>query len=69
MDIELSRLLNRLSDGRPIKVNYEQLKTHMNYEDIFYDEYLKPFLDKHNLSHRFNGEFIVLERGKNKGAK
>ncbi|MGL6023337.1 MAG: hypothetical protein ACRC0F_01860, partial [Cetobacterium sp.] len=55
------------SEGRPVKINYEDLKRYMNYEDIFMDDYLLPVLENSRLDYEFKGEFIVLKRREKKG--
>lgn len=51
-----------LNKGKEVKINYESLKNHMRYEDIFYEVYLMPILEELNLEHRFQGEFIIIKK-------
>lgn len=57
---ELSRIININKGKGKFKINYEKLKDSLNYEDIFYDEVLKPKCDKYGYEISFNGEFCIL---------
>lgn len=53
-----------MNKGKPIKINYEELKNCMGYENIFYEEYLMPMLKELGLKHRFDGPYIIVEVSK-----
>ena len=56
---KISSIING-SKGKEIKINYEQLKIHMGYEDLFFNNYLMPFLQEKGFTHRFSGTDIIL---------
>ncbi|MGL5711625.1 MAG: hypothetical protein ACRCX2_01280 [Paraclostridium sp.] len=51
----------KLSSDKEIKIEYENLKNFLNYEDIFYEDYLVPMLEEVNATHRFSGKYIILK--------
>lgn len=54
----------KLNEGKEVKINYEDLKNHMRYEDIFYEMYLLPALEELNLEHRFADKYIIIKKKK-----
>lgn len=50
------------SQGKEVKINYEELKNYMGYEDIFYEMYLMPALKDLGLEHRFSGAHIIVKK-------
>lgn len=55
----ISRILN-INKNKKIKINYEVLKKHLRYEDIFYELYLKPICNEHGFEISFDNKFVVL---------
>lgn len=53
-----SILLNKNS----IKINYEDLKNHLGYEDYFYDNVIKPAAKENNFDVSFSGKFIIFKK-------
>ncbi|MGL4998136.1 MAG: hypothetical protein ACRC5T_04145, partial [Cetobacterium sp.] len=51
-----------ISKGKEIKLNYEELKNRMRYEDVFFETILMPAFKDLGITHRFNGEFIIIKR-------
>ncbi|MEG0151612.1 MAG: hypothetical protein RR744_00335 [Cellulosilyticaceae bacterium] len=45
--------------GGKFKMVYEELKNRVGYEDIFYENYLKPECDRLNLEIKFEGKHII----------
>lgn len=60
---QIQNVLNG-SKGNKIAINYEELKNYMGYEDIFYEDYLVPFLEKNGFTHEFRGSNIILSKKK-----
>lgn len=54
----------KLNKEKEVKINYEDLKNYLNYEDTFYDEHLVPLLEEVGATHRFEGKYIILKIGK-----
>lgn len=54
----------KLNEGKEVKINYEDLKNKVGYEDIFYETILKPSLDELGIVHRFAGEYIIISKKK-----
>lgn len=56
------KIINAINLNKRIKVEYETLKNMVGYEDIFYENYLIPFLEVNNLEHEFCGKYILLRK-------
>lgn len=57
----MKKILGALAMNNKIKINYETLKNYLNYEDIFYETVLMPFLEENHIKHHFSGKYIILE--------
>lgn len=57
--IRLNAILSQIKES---KMNYEDLKNYLNYEDIFFNTILKPTADKYNLEISFNGKYIIFKK-------
>ena len=62
MDKERARLNVILSQTDKIKMNYEELKNYLHYEDIFYDNIIKPIANKNDLNISFSGKYIIFKK-------
>lgn len=58
-DTKLNAMLGQVDN---VKINYEELKNFLNYEDIFFNTILKPMANQHNLDISFSGEFVIFKR-------
>lgn len=54
----------KLSEGKEVKINYEELKNKMGFEDIFYEDYLTPALNELEIEHRFSDKYIIIKKKK-----
>ena len=57
----MKKILGALAMNKKIKINYETLKNYLNYEDVFYETVLMPFLQDNSIKHHFSGKYIILE--------
>ena len=64
MEKERARLNVILSQTDKTKINYEELKNYLHYEDIFYDNIIKAVANKNNMKVSFSGKFIIFKRRK-----
>lgn len=62
MDKEKAKLNVILSQTDKIKMNYEELKNYLHYEDIFFDNIIKPIANKNDLSISFSGKYIIFKK-------
>lgn len=51
----------KLNKDKEVRINYEELKNHLGFEDIFYDDYLVPMLKEVGATHRFSDKYIILK--------
>lgn len=64
MEKERTKLNLILSQTNKIKFNYEQLKNYLDYEDVFYDNVIKPVAKSNNMNIRFKDKYIIFEKKK-----
>jgi len=60
MNEKLQNIIN-MNKGDRVKINYAQLKKHLNYEDMFYELILLPMCEENGVKISFQKEFVVLD--------
>ncbi len=68
MKEKFSAILN-VNRGRGFKVNYENLKNYLEYEDFFYENVVQPMCRKAGYEISFDKEFLVLKPKEEKGER
>lgn len=64
MERERTKLNLILSQTNKITFNYEKLKNYLDYEDVFYDNVIKPVAESNNMNIRFKDKYIIFEKKK-----
>jgi hypothetical protein len=60
MKKQITDILN-MHGSKEVKINYEDFKNKVGFEDIFYEDYLQPMLEEIGATHRFSGQHIILK--------
>ena len=64
MEKERARLNCILSQTDKIKMNYEELKNYLHYEDIFFENIIKEVASKNNMNISFSDKYIIFKKRK-----
>lgn len=64
MEKERARLNCILSQTDKIKMNYEELKNYLHYEDIFFENIIKEVASKNNMNISFSDKCIIFKKRK-----
>lgn len=59
---KFQKLINVNKKHGTFKVDYEELKKYLKYEDVFFSTTIAPVLKKENIDCSFEGKYIIFRR-------